>query len=236
VSRSRDALGVTLVAIAVKIPFLTQEAVTFDAERTQYFFTWEGLTTLAGQPTMEPHSPLYYVLTFIFRQILGQGHLGLRTPALLSVSLVAPAVYLLGRQLTTRRGALAAGLVAATVPYLTRYGQTARMYATAALLSVVATILYLRLVDSGTRRSAVLYAMAAAAGVWIHAFGVLIIASHFVHAVIFERLWDTDRLRGVVDGFAAAVVGSLPVAWLVLARVASGQTAGGTPEFTLKTV
>ena len=65
---------------------------------------------------------------------------------------------------------------------------------------------------------------------------VLIIASHFVHAVVFERPWETDRLRGIVSGFTAAIVGSLPVAWLVLARVASGQTAGGTPEFTLKTV
>ncbi|GAB3329661.1 hypothetical protein GCM10027355_35830 [Haloplanus salinarum] len=110
------------------------------------------------------------------------------------------------------------------------------MYATAALLSVVATILYLRLVDSGTRRSAVLYALAAATGVWIHAFGVLIIVAHFAHAVVFERPWDTNRLRGVVSGFAAAVVGSLPVAWLVLVRVMSGQTAGGTPEFTVKTV
>jgi len=236
VSRARDAVGVTAVALAVKIPFLTQEAVTFDAERTQYFSTWEGLTALVTQPTMEPHSPLYYALTFVFRQVLGEGHLGLRAPALLSAALVAPALYLLGRQLTTRRGALAAGFIAATVPYLTQHGQTARMYATAALLSVAATILYLRLVDSGTRRSAVLYALAAAQGVWIHAFGVLVIVAHFVHVVIFERPWETDRLRGVAGGFAATAIGSLPVAWLVVARVMSGQTAGGTPEFTLHTV
>jgi len=236
VSRNRDVIAVTLVGFALKLPFLTQEAVTFDSERTQYFSTWEGLTALASQPTIEPHSPLYYAITFVFRQFLGSGHMGLRAPALLSAALVAPATYLLGRRLTTRQGALAAGLVAATVPYLTHHGQTARMYATAALLSIVATLLYLQLVDTGTHRSAAAYGFVAATGVWIHAFGVLVIASHLVHAVVFERPWKVGRLRGVIEGFVAAGVGTIPVAWIVLARVASGQTGGGTPEFTLKTV
>jgi 4-amino-4-deoxy-L-arabinose transferase-like glycosyltransferase len=236
VSRRSDTALIATAALVVKLPFLTQEAVTFDAERTQYYSTWEGLTALVVQPTAEPHSPLYYAVTFVFRHVLGSGHLGLRAPALLSAVLVAPAVYLLGRRITTRRGAVAAGLITATVPYLTRHGQTARMYATAALLAVVATILYLRLVDSERNGDVLIYGVVAAAGVWVHAFGVLVVASHVAHAVTFERPWQDGSLRRVTGGFVVAGVGSLPVVWLVVARVASGRTAGGTPEFTIQTV
>lgn len=145
----------------------------------------------------------YYLLAQIGWQI-DNSLTAVRFISVLSMSLAAGMLVLIGRQLGSVRVGTLAGLLLVVNPYASRYAQEARPFATVTLLAVVSTYLLLGLLQKPTRRSQIAYASSL---VLLGLFNVLALMLVLVHANYVW--WTGDRLarrRWAVPAVAGLVV------------------------------
>ncbi len=101
-----------------------------------------SLARIAQDAANDIHPPLYYWLLQLWTHIFGHSETGLRSlSAALGVLLVLTTA-LLGRVFFNRTVALAAGFVAAIMPFQVYYSQEARMYMLLALESAAAMLIF----------------------------------------------------------------------------------------------
>lgn len=134
----------------------------------------------------EGNMSLYYIL---LRGWLFFAHSDATIRALSALASTAAviAIYFLGKKLFDRNtGAIAAILLALNVFHI-RYAQEARSYALLSLAVVLATWSFVRAVESESQNKWALYAIVSAAAVYLHFFAVLVIAAHFLSAIIWKR-------------------------------------------------
>jgi uncharacterized membrane protein len=182
--------------------------------------------------------PLHDLVLWLTIRALGKGEFAVRLPSLVAGTLLIPALYELGRELYDRRtGLIAAGLAAAS-PLLIWYSQEVRMYEFAALFGVLALLTQLRAIRNPTMANWAAYALATAALLWSHYFGLLLIAVQqlaFV-GVLVHRKRDGQPVRPLALGFAwsAAVLVMQLVPLLVFAHHQYEVTtaAAGSPSGT----
>lgn len=128
------------------------------------------------------HPPLYYYLLNLWCRLTGTSEAGLRSLSAVSGWLLVPVTYLLGRRLIGRAGGLAAAALAALSPFAVYYSQEARSYALVTLLAAAATLALLAYLDgaeTGRRRgAAIAYVLLAAAMLWTHYLGIVVLALH----------------------------------------------------------
>jgi mannosyltransferase len=151
----------------------------------------------------------YYLALWPVVRLAGAGELATRLPSALAMAAAAAAVTGLGRRLLTPRAGLAAGLVFATLPCLSLYGQTARPYGMVTALAVAASYLLMRAMQAAAAGSPARgwlakYAACLAALGYMHPFALLLAAAH---AVPIGRAWlrragDTAR-RSLAAGWLA---------------------------------
>ena len=96
------------------------------------------LTAIPGVLHQDGSPPLYYALLHVWMQVAGTSEAGARSLSLLFAALAVPASWWAARALFGSRAGWMAAVLAATNPFLTQYGQEARMYALVALLGTVA--------------------------------------------------------------------------------------------------
>jgi mannosyltransferase len=149
------------------------------------FWIDEGLSVgIADRPfgeiaevlRMDGSPPLYYMLLHAWMAVAGRSEEATHALSLVFAVLAVPVAWWAGRVLFGPRAAWMAAVLAATNPFLTQYAQETRMYALAALLSLVATAAFVRaFAFAGTdaapaapRRWALAYAGALAALLYTH--------------------------------------------------------------------
>ncbi|MEV4637276.1 glycosyltransferase family 39 protein [Actinoplanes sp. NPDC049548] len=151
----------------------------------------------------------YYVLMHGWTNLFGDSETALRMPSAIFMALSAAVVALIGRRLFDATAGLAAGLLVAAVPVISRYGQEARPYAMAVLASVVAVWLLLRALERPTVWHWLGYAVAV---LWVgcsHVVALMALAAHGVAALAAVlRARGSERLR-ILVGWPVAVVGAL---------------------------
>ena len=161
-----------------------------------------GLLRLDGSP------PLYYVLLHGWIAAFGESESALRSLSLLASLLTIPAALWAGTAAAGRTAGWVAAALAAFNPFLTLYGQEARMYALVALLSVLACGSFVRGFVDGSRRHQALFAVELAALLYTHAWAIFLALGFAVAAAVAMR----GRAREAVLPFAAAAVAFVP--WL----------------------
>ena len=90
----------------------------------------------------------YYMLMWVVIRVAGTSETAVRLPSALAMAVAAGVIALLGRRLVSAGAGLAAGLVFAALPQVSWYGQEARGYALATALAVVASYLFVRVLDA----------------------------------------------------------------------------------------
>jgi mannosyltransferase len=188
-------MAALLRAFAATPGFLGDELYTFDiASRDDPGDVVDGV--LDGEDT----PPLYYLLAWGVGKVLGPPE-WMRLPALLAGVALVPVCALLARRVFGLGAALVAALVVALSPFLVYFGSEARAYAPAALCVAVATLLLLAALERPRAWLWTGYAVAGAAGLWLHYTAALPLAAQAVWA-----LWSyPERRRGLL----AASVGTL---------------------------
>ncbi|MDO9408651.1 glycosyltransferase family 39 protein [Patulibacter sp.] len=188
---------------------------------------------------LDGNPPVYYLLLHGWLRLFGDSVAAAHSLSTVFALAAVPGVFLLARRPLGTGVALGATALAATLPYLTYFGQETRMYSMVAFLSVVVAGLHLRLFDVGARRVQVALAAVLIVLLYTHTWGVFLVGGS-VLAVGARALMQPDRagrLRVVKIGFVvhlAAAVAWAP--WIpILAKQASETGAPWSlkPTFTM---
>jgi mannosyltransferase len=187
------------------------------------FWMDEALTTgiaqhpLAQIPGVLRHDgspPLFYVLLHFWIAAFGSSEAATHTLSLICALLTIPVALWAGWSLFSLRAGVMAAVLFAFSSFLTEYGQETRMYALMALLGLIATAAYLHAFVFRRRKYLVLFALAQAAMLYTHAWGIFFGAGAVVALIPIARVSEDRRglIRDAVIAFVAAGILFLP--WL----------------------
>lgn len=167
---------------------------------------------------------LYYLLMWPLVRLAGTGEFVTRLPSVLSMALAAGVIAALGRRLVSPVAGLAAGLIFAVLPQISRYAQETRSYAMVVALAATASYLLVRAIGTTGRRRGWLAGYAVCMGVMgaLDVFTLLLAAAHAVTVALAVLRQDgAGRLSlAAVRGEAGRARRSLAAGWL--AAVAAG--------------
>jgi mannosyltransferase len=163
----------------------------------------------------------YYLLMWVWVRAFGSGEVALRLPSAIAMAVAAAFITLIGRRLVSPGAGLAAGLVFAALPSVSRYGQEARSYAMVAALATVASYLLVRALAAGAasrRRWLTGYAVALAGLGLANVFGLLLIPVHLPLLLLARR--SAGRADGPAGPGPAGEARKLLRGWLVAVAAA----------------
>jgi mannosyltransferase len=165
-------IAATLRAIGLNRDLWLDEITTLI--RTVRRPLWEILTLF---PSDNQHM-FYSVLARISVVLLGDHPWTLRLPAVVFGVCAVPALYFLGRELTTRREALLAATLLTFSYHHVWFSQNARGYTGMLFWTLLCTTYLLRGLRSAKWSNWVLYAVAAALGTYTYLMMVLVVVAH----------------------------------------------------------
>ena len=193
----------TMVAV-VLVPYQAQrqvldwdESATWDASRRPI----EELFALAGN--IDGVLLPYYAFMHYWVAVFGDSEFALRAPSMLAMIATVGVTTLLARWLFSARVALVAGLLLAVIPAVTRYGQEARPYGIALLLSAVATLLLFRALKRPTWWRFGYYGAGVSMLGLFQLVGLLLVIAH---AVVMVDYWRRMSLAVRATGAQPALL------------------------------
>jgi len=186
------------------------------------FGTWwvikDGIReTISRSWSIQGQSPLYYLIAWLTRQVVGQSELGLRLPSLLFAAVTAFLLYRLGRRFVDDEVGRIAVIAFVVWPAVEFSAADARPYALATLTVVASTVLLVKWLDSGSWKVGVAYVLIAASVVYVHYLFGLIYPAHLLYARARAR--DESTSLGFRDFLAAGAgiaIVILPLAYQVV--------------------
>lgn len=112
--------------------------------------------------------PLYSLMARVTMNVFGEAPWTLRLPAILMGTACIPAVYMLGRRVTSQREALLTAALLALSYHHVWFSQNGRGYTAIMLASIVCTFLLIRGIEEESPRDFVLYGVVAGLGAYTH--------------------------------------------------------------------
>lgn len=206
-----------LLVLAIGIGFLwiwpLGSSFWLDETITGWITQGNFFDTIHRSLNFQAISPLYYVVAWMARELLGGSEVALRIPSALAAGGTTILVYRLGRRLIDRD----AGLIAAVV-FATSFGGSyaagdARPYAMALLVLTAFTLALIRWLDTGRWQwAAATMALGALVG-YVHYLFLAAMPAHALYAwlrVRSERRISRLRLLILAMGVAILLVPMLP--------------------------
>ena len=136
---------------------------------------------------VDAHPPFYYLLLKAWAFVFGWGEYALRGLSAVFLSLTVAAMFLLIRRLFTVRTALATLPFLMLAPFALRYGYEIRMYAMAAFIGVLATLVLVYAQASTRRRLWGIYGVLVALGMFTLYMSAAIWLAHLVWLLVVNR-------------------------------------------------
>ena len=185
-----------------------------------------ALADIPGLLQQDGSPPLYYMTLHVWMNLFGSTEQATQSLSLVFALLSVPAAYWAAGRVWGRRAAWFAAFLAALNPYLTGHGQETRMYALMSLLSILATGCFLRAYLLRDRRFVPLFALALAAMLYTHNWG-LFFAAIGVGIVLVLAWHETAERRALIRdgliGFGLAGLAYIP--WIPTLVYQSRHTA-----------
>jgi uncharacterized membrane protein len=227
------AFGITLVTgLVIRIAFLDvplryDEAATYDNYVSKPLYV-----ALANYSTPNNHL-LHTFLAKVSVTLFGNGTSALRLPALLAGLALIPATYAVGRALYLRSTALLAAALVASSSSLIEYSTNARGYTLVALMTLVAVLAGIRVLEHEESIGAwALIAVSGALGLYAVPIALYPVGGIFLWLLV-SRLADRASLRVFVRRWLACGVATVAFTLLLYAPVfaASGIRSVTSNEF-----
>ncbi|MGZ6694337.1 MAG: glycosyltransferase family 39 protein [Solirubrobacteraceae bacterium] len=160
--------------------------------------------------------PLYYLLLGVWVHLFGVGEAHTHALSLVFALLAVPVAFFGARPLFGDKAAWTAALLAALCPYLTYYAQETRMYALAALLSLVVAGSFAAAFAQRRRRALPVFSLALALQIYTHNWGLFLGAGGVVAlGWLLQRAPRAERRALLRDGaLAYLAVALLYLPWL----------------------
>jgi mannosyltransferase len=176
--------------------------------------TWQAASRSLAQLWRMVHNVdavlgVYYLGIHFWMALFGDSPAAMRAPSLIAMTGTAGLVALTGRRLGGPAAGLAAGMVFAVIPSVSRFAEEARPYALVTFFTALATLLLLRALERPRWPRWALYALAVAAA---GAFNVLALCLLTGHALcVAMRCWRPARdsvggRREIAAGFGLAAL------------------------------
>jgi hypothetical protein len=206
------------VAAALRFAGLTFQSYWYDELFSAYYSNPAHSVKEVIELTLaDVHPPVYQLAMWLSYKIFGYTEWAGRLPSVLAGLATIPVIYLLGRELFTRRVGLYAAALAATSYYLIYFSQEARSYAFLYFLSSLSFLLFMRALHRESWANVALFVAATVTLVYTHYFGFLLIAAEA--AIFCWYFWSAQRgnrqllYRAVVAALllTAAIVPLLPI-------------------------
>jgi hypothetical protein len=134
------------------------------------------LDEIPGALRQDGSPPLYYLLLGVWTRWFGDGEARTHALSLGFALLTIPSGFALARALFNERAAWFTAVLAALIPFLSYYGQETRMYALAALLSLLLAGTYGLVFIQGRRRWLPGFVLSGAALIYTHNWGMFMLA------------------------------------------------------------
>ncbi len=195
--------GSLLGALPLWLDEILQLLETLDTSTTQL---------LRAVPRNSGAAPLGYLAQQASLRITGYGLKRARIPALIFGIAAVFAVAVLASELGVKPAWLAA-LIFAAFPATLRYADEARLYSQAVFLSILATILFLRLAKQPSPARAICFSTALLLAIYTQPFTIFIGFAAVVWSILC-RDFRTARMSGIA--LAAAAVAFVP--WFLWSR------------------
>ncbi len=212
-------VALTLLGAALRFSTLNVQSIWQD-EAATLILVHRGLAgTLSHLSASESSPPLYYVLVWLWTRLFGAGPLGFRSFSALAGSATIPAMYLAGRQISSRVGVWAAVLTTVN-PAMYYYSQEARDYGLLILFSAIAYALWQRALRQPSPRHLAQWACVSVLALLTHYFAVFLFLPQ---AWILARRVGWRRVRTSVA--AVVLVGA------ALVPLAASQRASGKVDW-----
>ena len=214
-SSSRAPFAVLLVAVtaagaALRFFVLGRQGFWYDEAHTAYLVQLRPGKLLELLRLTESTPPLYYACAWVWARLFGSAEAGLRSLSALAGAATVPVMYLVGRDLASRRAGTIAAALAASSPLLVWYSQEARAYSLLVLLSACAFLLFVRALRHPGRAAFAGWAATSALALATHYLAVLVIAP--AAAVLLQRHRRRAGAWLAVAAVAAAGGALLPLA------------------------
>lgn len=184
----------------------SDEAVTYDAAHR----TVPELFNMLGHA--DAVHGLYYLFMHVVFTIFGGGVVALRLPSVLAMSAAASGIGLIGRRLIGTRAGLLAGCAFPLAPVVQWYAQEGRQYAIVVALVTWSTLLMLKAVDDGSKRTWVAYGVVMTLACLFHEFAVLALLAHGM-TLLLARVPRSISRKWAVAG-ACVIVMLSPLAFV----------------------
>jgi mannosyltransferase len=176
--------------------------------------TWQAASRSVAQLWHMVHNVdavlgVYYLGMHFWMALFGDSPAAMRAPSLIAMTGTAGLVALAGRRLGGPTAGLAAGLVFAVIPSVSRFAEEARPYALVMFFTALATLLLLRALERPSWARWALYALAVAAAGAFNVLALCLLTGHALGAAI--RCWRPAKdsvggRREIAFGFCLAAL------------------------------
>lgn len=167
----------TGLAAALRFHALGAQPLWLDEATTADYVT-KGLEgSVFAEP---PHPPLFYFLEYLVTQWLGITEVTLRLAPAVFGTLAVPAAWAVARRLfpEPRPTAWATATLATISPFLIYLSQEARSYSLVILLTLLATLAFLRFCERQRSRDFILYMTLSGLLIYTHYYGAWVLLAH----------------------------------------------------------
>lgn len=140
--------------------------------------SWESMTEVFRK--YENNMAFYYVILFLWMKLFGDGELATR---FLSIFISLISIYFffkLACKIFNKTTAFFATILLVCNPIFLFYSVETRSYSLLLMLIIVATYIYLQILQQPYFRLGVLYGLLVGSAVYTHYFGILIVPVHFI--------------------------------------------------------
>lgn len=176
----------------------------------------------------ENHPPLELVPYLFWTSAFGAGEAAVRSLPLILGILAVLLVYHLTRRLAGPLAGLLAAAVIAINPLHVAYSQEARPYAMLVVLTLIASVLFVRCLQDGRRLHRLLYAIICIAALLTHYFAVPVLAGHLL--LCLWLMWRGDALTRARarSTFLTGIISITPFVFWLPGLAYQARYVGGT--------
>ena len=213
---------ILLLAFALRFYRLGFQSLWLDEATSAFFASLSFHDILKATFSSEPNPPLYFCLLRFWTLLLGNSEVALRSLSALAGVAYIPFIYLLGRQILSRRIALLAAFISAISPFLIWFSQEARAFSLVALLSLVNTYFFIKACHQGKILWWIGFSASLLLSLYLHFYAALLVPFELVFFLVSR--WRLGRQRLLY--LAATIVPVLLfLPWLVsIYGAATGET------------
>jgi uncharacterized membrane protein len=164
---------------------------------------------IISRTALDVHPPLYYLLLKTWSVFFGDSIIALRSFSVVTMLGAILITWGILRRLFGEKKALWALLFMCIGPFLVRYGQEMRMYGFAALLTAIATAIWLRLQNTKLNRLQLAYGVVIALGMYTQYFFVLVPLVHALSVLVLEKESFRRKIVALKEYWLAAITVAL---------------------------